>query len=72
MMAQPFLTIALLSLPCLLFAQADWTWRNPLPTGANYDKIIFVDNEFIALSADNYFNTSTDGVVWNRNVASAT
>jgi len=64
------LIAVIILLGCGEVAQADplenWTWRNPLPTGADLIAVAYGDGGYLALGSDGSAVTSTNGVTWDR------
>src|SRR5215471_10181157 len=60
------LSLALETLPQAAAADPldTWTWRNPLPTGANLSCITYGNGQFVAVGWDGTTLTSVDGTNW--------
>jgi hypothetical protein len=50
-------------------AQTQWTWRNPLPCGADLNAIIWAGNQYVAVGAGGTVLSSPDGVAWTVSTA---
>jgi len=60
--------ICVISLIGSAVGQANWTWRNPLPTNNCLKDIAYGNNTFVAISQPNTILTSSDGITWTMHV----
>ena len=59
-------TVSLILCISVVFAQEQWTLRNPLPTDAGLHSVIWTGSQLVSVGSYGTILTSPDGIDWTK------